>query len=124
MKINGVSINSGVIWEDETTSAKSTQQLTTLISGNINIVHSKIQKPTMTFEAKENGAFARGYFTREMTEFLLNAEANLEQFVIEYRGVEYPVIIPSGGVQLTPKRETEETALTDVYCGTLTVQVV
>lgn len=123
MKIGAFAIHPGVIWSDEIT-AKSVQTITTTINGNISIIHAKIEKPQMIFEARDTGGSARGYFTREVVEYLLTAEHNLFQFEITYRGVSYTVIIPSGGVQLTGKRETEEVEATDPYYGTLTVQVV
>lgn len=123
MRIGAFDIHPGVIWVDEL-SAKSVQTITTSISGNISILHAKIFKPQMTFEARDMGGSSRGYFTREVVEFLLSAESNLYQFEITYRSTPYTVVIPSGGVQLTSKRETEEVASTDPYYGTLTVQVV
>ena len=124
MKIDVFDVHPGVIWVDEVSKPKAVQQIMTSISGNISIAHGKILKPEMTFEAKDTGGSSRGYFTREVVEFLMAAEANLEQFQIEYRGIQYTVIVPAGGVRLEPKRETEGISYPDPYSGTVTVQVI
>lgn len=122
MKINNFDIHAGVIWSNEITAPKSVQQKTTSMLGNINIIHGKVLKNEMIFEAKDSGRRARGYFTREVVDYLMEAEANNSQFIVEYRGVNHTVIVSPGGVQLVPKKEIEDTDISDPYTGTVTFQ--
>ncbi len=122
MKIGPYDIHAGVIWKNEITQKKAVQQFTTSMLGQNNLVHAKILKKEMKFEAADRGNSARGYFTRETIEYCMEAEANNSQFQIEYRGVLYTVFIPTGGVAVTPKRETEGIEVTDPHTGTITFQ--
>ena len=122
MKIDTFDIHAGVIWVNEITEQKAVQQKTTSMLGNINIIHGEILKKEMIFEARGSGRRSRGYFTREVVNYLMNAEGNNSQFVIEYRGINYNVIVPSGGVQLTPIKEIEDIADPDPHTGTVTFQ--
>jgi len=120
--IDTFEIHAGVIWVNEITSSKAVQQKTTSMLGNINIIHGRILKKEMLFEASDTGRRARGYFTREVVEYLMDAEANNSQFTIQYRGTSYNVIVPSGGVQLVPKKEIEEVDDSDPHTGTVKFQ--
>jgi len=122
MKIDTFDIHAGVIWSNEITAPKAIQQTTTSMLGNIHIVHGEILKHEMVFEARDSGRRSRGYFTREVVNYLMAAERNNSQFTIEYRGTVYNVIVPAGGVQLTPKKEIEDIADPDPHTGTVTFQ--
>lgn len=122
MKIDTFDIHAGVIWVNEITAAKAVQQKTTSMLGNINIIHGAILKKEMIFEARDSGRRSRGYFTREVVDYLMAAEENNSQFTIEYRGTNYTVIVSPGGLQLVPKKEIEDIADPDPHTGTVTFQ--
>jgi hypothetical protein len=122
MKIGSFDIHAGVVWSNEVISSKAVQQETTTMLGNINVVHAQILKKRMVFEARDSGKKSRGFFSRDVVDYLMLAEKNNSQFVVEYRGISYTVYVPAGGVSLIPKRETEDTDTTDPYTGTVTFQ--
>lgn len=122
MRIDDFDIHPGVIWINEITAKKAAQQITVSMFGQVHVISSRVLKQLMIFEAKDSGKSSRGVFSRDLVEYLIEAEATAQQLLVEYRDKLYNVIVPSGGVQLIPKRETESTDLTDLYVGTITFQ--
>lgn len=120
MIIGSYIIHPGVIWENEMTQPAAAQQMTRTMLGNVDIKSVPLLKREMVFSTKDSGSKSRGYFEREVIDFLREAELNGTVVVVIYRGVSYNLIVKSGGVNVAPKKETESVDGTDPCTGSIT----
>ena len=122
MILGPFSLHPGVLWVNEITAPAVSQQITRTILSNIHIYHQPLSCSDIIIEARDGGARARGYFTREQIEYIKDAEHNGTIIVLQYRGVSHNAIVKAGGVQVTPKKEIEAIDDADPYTGTITFQ--
>ncbi len=124
MILGPYTLHPGVIWVNEGSTPAATQQISYTILNRVSVHSTPNQNIEIELEAKDSGNKGRGYFSREQFDYLKESEQNATIINIIYRSVSHSVIVKAGGVQLTPKRETESVDDTDMYIGTVTLQEV
>ena len=124
MEIGPYTAHPGVLWKNEFDSPGISQQINFTIQGTPKITTLPNPKREIILEARDGGTRARGYFSREILEYLRSSEISGSVVVIEYRGVSYNTVVKAGGIKVVPKRETEAVDSSDIYVGTITLQEV
>ncbi len=121
MILDGYTLHSGIIWENEFTRAAASQDIEYTLLNNV-VIHS-IPDTLNEFviSSADRGSGSRGYFSRDQIVHFRSLEQSATEIVLKYRGISYNVIIKAGSIKVKPKRETESVSDSDIYTGSITL---
>ena len=118
--LNGVTLNDGLVWTNEFDYLASSQLIVYTLLGNAVIQTMPMNtRQEIKLVATSEGSSFIGSFTREQIQAFKLLEKEGNTVIFHYEGVDYNVVVKSGGVQMSPILSGTNQNTSDLYTGTL-----
>jgi len=122
ISLDGVTLDNDLLWVNEFDTPVISQNILRTILGNTVIQSMPLIKGRyISLVASNTGGTYSGSFTREQIIAFRELEKNTNSVVLVYETETFNVIVPSGGIQVTPLIPRPNQENKDLYTGTLTL---